>query len=117
MKLPLLHFLILLARFNGLKFFLRWHKSNRSISKYRHTEIYATEESLSNEVTTVDTIKHRRIRYSGKYPKRFDEKYKEIRGDRDIVEKVRLKGGTPAGQHVPVMLRECMSYLRHIRCK
>ena len=53
----------------------------------------------------------RRIRYSGKYPKKFGDKYKEARGDAEIVEKVMSKGGTPAGTHVPIMLQECLEHM------
>ena len=54
----------------------------------------------------------RRERYSGKYPKAFREKYKELRGDHDVIEKVKAKGSTPAGQHIPIMLDECLEVLR-----
>jgi hypothetical protein len=53
----------------------------------------------------------RRIRYSGRYPKEFSEKYKELGGDAEVAEKVRRKGGTPAGQHVPIMVKEVLEHL------
>ena len=53
----------------------------------------------------------RRIRYKGKYPKKFTEKYKELNGDIAVVDKVKEKGMTPAGMHIPVMLDNCLDYL------
>eukprot|EP01038_Epipyxis_sp_PR26KG_P006230 gene6230-8585_t len=53
----------------------------------------------------------RRKRYSGLFPRQFNEKYKEIRGDLEVIEKVVEKGGTPAGQHIPIMLKECKEKL------
>jgi len=58
-----------------------------------------------------EPVKTRRIRYSGKNPRTFKEKYKEQRGDEEVVEKVKIKGGTPAGQHRPIMLSECMQFM------
>lgn len=66
--------------------------------------------------TTQDNIRvqppqPRRKRYSGKYPKNYDERYKETNGDHETIVKVTAKGGTAAGQHRPIMLQECMHYL------
>lgn len=56
----------------------------------------------------------RRVRYKGTYPRRFEEKYKESDPERyaDTVEKVIRKGGTPAGMHRPVMVREILEVLQ-----
>ncbi|MCB9894346.1 MAG: 16S rRNA (cytosine(1402)-N(4))-methyltransferase RsmH [Planctomycetes bacterium] len=56
----------------------------------------------------------RRKRYQGTHPKRFEEKYKELAPDKypDEVAKVRAAGRTPAGTHVPVMLREVLAALK-----
>lgn len=56
----------------------------------------------------------RRKRYSGKNPRRFAEKYKELDPARygATVAKVLASGKTPAGSHVPVMVAECMAALR-----
>ena len=86
-----------------------WRLNKILLSVSNYGEI-SKEELYGKEVVSEEK-KHRRIRYSGKYPKRFDEKYKEIRGDEEIIEKVLNKGGTPAGQHVPVMLNECINFL------
>jgi 16S rRNA (cytosine1402-N4)-methyltransferase len=53
----------------------------------------------------------RRVRYNGKYPRNFNERYKELDGDVGTVQKVLAKGMTPAGQHVPILLRECLYHL------
>lgn len=48
----------------------------------------------------------RRPRYSGRHPRAFDQKYKELQPDRyaDDVAKVLQAGKTPAGMHRPIMV-------------
>jgi 16S rRNA (cytosine1402-N4)-methyltransferase len=55
----------------------------------------------------------RRVRYKGKNPRRFEDKYKELNPDQhaDTIAKVRASGKTPAGQHVPILLAEIMEVL------
>lgn len=55
----------------------------------------------------------RRKRYGGKYPRRFEEKYKELDPQRhaETVAKVIASGKTPAGSHLPVMVEECLAAL------
>ncbi len=55
----------------------------------------------------------RRKRYSGKNPRRFEDKYKEHDPARygATVAKVLASGKTPAGTHVPVMVDECLDAL------
>jgi 16S rRNA (cytosine1402-N4)-methyltransferase len=55
----------------------------------------------------------RRVRYKGKNPRRFEDKYKELNPalHADTIAKVRASGKTPAGQHVPIMLSEIMEVL------
>ena len=55
----------------------------------------------------------RRPRYRGTHPKRFEEKYKELAAEQypDIVPHVLAKGRTPAGQHVPIMVRDLLRKL------
>jgi len=55
----------------------------------------------------------RRKRYSGKNPRRFEDKYKEHNPDKyaDTVAKVIASGKTPAGAHVPIMVEECLEAL------
>ena len=55
----------------------------------------------------------RRVRYSGKNPRRFDEKYKEhdpLRYAADVA-KVVAGGKTPAGSHRPIMVSEILDAL------
>lgn len=56
----------------------------------------------------------RRVRYSGKNPRHFHEKYKEHAPDRfaEDVAKVIAGGKTPAGTHRPIMVREILEILR-----
>ena len=58
--------------------------------------------------------RRRRARYSGTHPRRFEERYKELQPDRfpQMQEHIRAQGRTPAGTHVPVLLREVMECLR-----
>jgi 16S rRNA (cytosine1402-N4)-methyltransferase len=53
----------------------------------------------------------RRKRYSGKNPRRFEDKYKEHRGDAETLAKVAASGKTPAGTHVPILLPEILNVL------
>jgi 16S rRNA (cytosine1402-N4)-methyltransferase len=55
----------------------------------------------------------RRVRYAGKYPRRFEEKYKEHQPGRYAmtVAKVLTSGKTPAGMHRPIMLAEALEAL------
>lgn len=59
------------------------------------------------------TPHRRRPRYSGKNPRRFEDKYKELDPERyaETIAKVRASGKTPAGQHVPILLEEIMQIL------
>ncbi len=53
----------------------------------------------------------RRERYSGTHPKTFEEKYKELAADPDAIAKAKARGSTPAGAHVPIMVREILEAL------
>lgn len=55
----------------------------------------------------------RRVRYSGKYPKKFEEKYKEHQPEKygDTIAHVMEKGSTPAGMHIPIMVKEILDFL------
>jgi 16S rRNA (cytosine1402-N4)-methyltransferase len=68
--------------------------------------------SPSGEQTPA-TPHRRRPRYSGKYPRRFEEKYKEHDPQRygDTVSKVLASGKTPAGTHRPIMVAEILEVL------
>jgi 16S rRNA (cytosine1402-N4)-methyltransferase len=58
-----------------------------------------------------ETPHRRRPRYSGKYPRRFDQKYKELSGNPDTLARVLASGKTPAGSHVPIMVEEILEVL------
>ena len=55
----------------------------------------------------------RRKRYSGKNPRRFEDKYKEHNPERyaETIAKVIASGKTPAGSHVPILVEECLEEL------
>ncbi|MCE9593269.1 MAG: 16S rRNA (cytosine(1402)-N(4))-methyltransferase RsmH [Planctomycetes bacterium] len=55
----------------------------------------------------------RRPRYRGTHPRRFEQKYKELAPDKypELVEHVRARGMTPAGQHVPILVDEVLAVL------
>jgi 16S rRNA (cytosine1402-N4)-methyltransferase len=55
----------------------------------------------------------RRVRYRGKNPRGFHEKYKEHQPGRypEQVAKVTARGQTPAGTHRPIMVREILDVL------
>ncbi len=55
----------------------------------------------------------RRVRYIGKYPKSFAEKYKESNPEKyqDVIEHVIQKGNTPAGMHRSIMVDEILQFL------
>ncbi len=56
----------------------------------------------------------RRKRYSGTHPKHFDEKYKELQPAKYATEidKIIAKGRTPAGMHLPIMVKEILDILQ-----
>ena len=55
----------------------------------------------------------RRIHYAGKYPRKFEEKYKELNPEKyaDEISHVIGKGNTPAGMHIPIMVKEILEVL------
>ncbi len=62
----------------------------------------------------VEPPKHRRrVRYSGKYPRRFEDKYKEHNPEKygETVAKVLASGKTPAGTHRSIMVTEILEVL------
>ncbi len=56
----------------------------------------------------------RRVRYTGKYPKAYKDKYKELNPEKygDTVAHVIDKGSTPAGMHIPIMVKEIIDFLK-----
>jgi len=69
-----------------------------------------------SEIPTPDSAsapQRRRPRYSGKHPRRFEEKYKEHQPERhaETVARVLASGKTPAGTHRPIMVAEIIDAL------
>ena len=60
------------------------------------------------------TSHKRRVRYKGKYPMKFEEKYKELQPEKyqDTVQHVIQKGNTPAGMHISIMVNEILDFLQ-----
>src|SRR5579862_4131388 len=69
--------------------------------------------SPAPENPSAATPHRRRPRYSGKNPRRFEEKYKEHDPQRyaETVAKVLASGKTPAGTHRPIMVAEILEAL------
>ncbi len=55
----------------------------------------------------------RRVRYKGKHPRRFDEKYKELNPEKYAhdIEKIIKSGKTPAGMHRSICVKEILEVL------
>lgn len=55
----------------------------------------------------------RRVHYSGKYPRKFEEKYKEHNPEKykETIEHVIAKGSTPAGMHISICVNEILDVL------
>jgi len=73
-----------------------------------------SDDTLSSPDSSQPATPHRRrVRYSGKNPRRFEEKYKERDPQRyaDTVAKVLASGKTPAGTHRPIMVAEILAAL------
>lgn len=70
-------------------------------------------ENAANPVALPATPHRRRVRYAGKNPRRFEEKYKEREPERyrETAQKVLASGKTLAGTHRPIMAREIVDIL------
>jgi 16S rRNA (cytosine1402-N4)-methyltransferase len=68
-------------------------------------------DSTSNNSNT--PVRKRRVRYAGKHPRRFEEKYKELDPEQyaDDVKKVLESGKTPAGSHRSICVQEVLEVL------
>lgn len=68
---------------------------------------------MKNNGENMEKEHKRRVRYSGKYPKKFEEKYKEHNPEKyaDVVEHVIKKGSTPAGMHISICVNEILDFL------
>src|SRR5471032_2369155 len=68
---------------------------------------------MSDSSSSTPPPHKRRPRYSGKHPRRFEEKYKEHDPQRyvETIAKVMASGKTPAGTHRPIMVAEILEVL------
>ena len=66
---------------------------------------------MSEVPEAAPTPHKRRVRYSGKNPRRFEDKYKEHGKDTATLAKVLAAGKTPAGTHRPIMVAEILAVL------
>jgi len=68
--------------------------------------------SISLEIDETPKRK-RRVRYKGKHPRRFDEKYKELNPEKYAldIEKIVRSGKTPAGMHRSICVKEILEVL------
>src|SRR5688500_10578264 len=71
------------------------------------------EHAESKTTAPVSGTHKRRVRYSGKHPRKFAEKYKELNPEKypETVAKVIAAGKTPAGMHRPIMVEEVVRIL------
>jgi len=75
---------------------------------------FVNDDNLPSSTSPPPAPPHRRrVRYSGKNPRRFEEKYKERDPQRyaGTVAKVLASGKTPAGMHRPIMVAEILAAL------
>ena len=63
---------------------------------------------------TTNPVHRRRPRYKGTHPTKCSEKYKELNPEKyaETAEHVIKKGGTPAGMHIPICVKEILEFLR-----
>lgn len=71
--------------------------------------------AAGGENKAAEAVPHkRRVRYKGTHPKAYSEKYKELQPEKyaDTVARVIEKGGTPAGMHISIMVKEILDFLQ-----
>ncbi len=72
-------------------------------------------ETTPHAATESDRKQHvRRKHYKGRYPRHFEEKYKELNPEKynGFAVHVASKGNTPAGTHIPIMVKEILDFLQ-----
>lgn len=69
---------------------------------------------MSEQIENQEKPHKRRVRYSGTYPKSYKEKYKELNPEKyaDTISRVIEKGGTPAGMHISICVKEILDFLQ-----
>ena len=72
------------------------------------------DKTMEQAGYTVSEKHVRRKHYTGRYPKNYEEKYKELNPDKyqGITTHVSAKGSTPAGTHIPIMVKEILDFLQ-----
>ncbi|MEO6035114.1 MAG: 16S rRNA (cytosine(1402)-N(4))-methyltransferase RsmH, partial [Verrucomicrobiota bacterium] len=72
-----------------------------------------SDENFTPSSSDLALPHRRRPRYSGRNPRRFEDKYKEHDPERyaETVSKVLASGKTPAGTHRPIMVAEILEFL------
>src|ERR1051325_8619855 len=80
---------------------------------FHFVSIVSNDAPLSSSDARQVSPHRRRPRYSGKNPRRFEEKYKEHDPQRygETISKVLASGKTPAGTHRPIMVAEILHVL------
>lgn len=68
-------------------------------------------------IAEVIAAHRRRKRYKSTHPRTFEEKYKELAADPDAIAKAKARGSTPAGAHVPIMVKEILAALAPLEGK
>jgi 16S rRNA (cytosine1402-N4)-methyltransferase len=68
------------------------------------------EESMSGD----KPVHKRRVRYKGKNPRRFEDRYKELNPEKypEHAKHIVAKGSTPAGSHRPICVDEILAVLK-----
>ena len=101
---------------NGFQNFSAKRLERKTIYRYNYfTKRPRTKITRHKRVVVMEEQQHkRRKRYSGTHPRKFDEKYKELNPEKyqAEVEKIKQKGKTPAGTHIPIMVNEILDILQ-----
>jgi 16S rRNA (cytosine1402-N4)-methyltransferase len=107
------HYVIILSLISGVLPALSFSMITNLQQQNHHKSLCPLLLALKDDIedSTVQTPRLRRKRYSGRYPRNFEEKYKEHQGDESTIQKVLAKGMTPAGMHVPIMVKECLHFM------
>lgn len=68
---------------------------------------------MSSDSPEIPVKPKRRVRYSGKNPTKFSQKYKELEPERYAkdIEKIKSRGATPVGTHRPICVDEILKIL------
>lgn len=72
------------------------------------------ENTGQNQEQNTEQKHKRRVRYKGTHPRSYKEKYKELQPEKypEMVKHVIEKGGTPAGMHISICVKEILDFLQ-----